>query len=89
MTGRRKPHEPASETFIRCKRHDTLPDENADMGRGCILYDDHEAWHGVGCHIGDIPRHLISLPEEAHAPDCVTDRKWSAEACGCLESAQP
>ena len=54
--------DPASETFIRCKRHDTLP-EGADMGRGCILWDDHDTWHGVDCHIGAVPAHLIRPPE--------------------------
>lgn len=84
MTGKRQRGDPASETFVRCKLHDTLP-AGADMGRGCILYDDHEDWLGVGCHIGDVPAAKLRLPPPAdeHAPDCPTDRKWSAADCGC------
>ena len=64
LTGKRPRGGSASETFIRCKLRDNLPD-SADMGRGCILYDDHENWHGVDCHIGSIPAHLIRRKADA------------------------
>ena len=67
MTGKRPRGGPASRTYERCKRHDTRPDADADMGRGCLYYDDHEDWQGVACRIGDIPVRLLRLPAEADA----------------------